>query len=349
VEVQLKFIDEVVVFLSSGKGGRGQLSFRREKFVPRGGPDGGDGGAGGAIVLEAMARRNTLIDYRRARHHRAQDGVSGGKRQMTGARGQDLVLGVPVGTVVYDDETQEQLSDLDQEGARWVLPGGEGGLGNMHFKTSSNRTPRQTTPGGESVELRVRLELKLLADVGLLGFPNAGKSTFLSAVTAAQARVADYPFTTLVPQLGVVRVSEGRTFVVADIPGLIDGAAEGAGLGHQFLRHVERCKAYIHLVAPDGYDGTAVSRYESIRRELAAFDATLPKRPQVVVLSKIDILTPDELTRQCRDLSAAAGSKVFPISSVTGEGVPALIHAIWQFLEQQTVDGTDERDETDEP
>jgi GTP-binding protein len=329
----VKFIDEVVIFVASGKGGDGHLSFRREKYVPRGGPDGGDGGDGGSVILEATSRRNTLIDYRRFRHHRAGDGEKGGYQQMTGARGADTVLPVPLGTLVFDEETGEFLADLATEGETWVLAGGSGGLGNVHFKSSTNRTPRKTQPGWPATERTLRLELKLLADVGLLGFPNAGKSTLLSRVSAARPKVADYPFTTLVPQLGVVQLSNEQTFVMADIPGLIEGAADGAGLGHQFLRHVERCACFVHLVGPDDEDGTAVERFAALNRELAAYDRSLRRRPQFVVLSKIDLLSAEERERQVRALSSASGARVFAMSSVTGAGVAGLIEAVWRHVQ----------------
>lgn len=329
----MKFIDEVVIFVASGKGGDGHLSFRREKYVPRGGPDGGDGGNGGAIILEATSRRNTLIDYRRFRHHRADDGERGAGQQMTGAAGADKVLQVPVGTLIFDEETGEFLADLAAEGERWVLPGGSGGLGNVHFKSSTNRTPRKTLPGWPAEERTLRLELKLLADVGLLGFPNAGKSTLLSRVSAARPKVADYPFTTLVPQLGVVQLSNEQTFVVADIPGLIEGAAEGAGLGHQFLRHVERCACFMHLIAPDDEEQTAVQRFRALNRELALYDKSLRRRPQFLVLTKSDLLSAEQAASQSEALAEASGARVFVISAVTGAGVARLIEAVWRHVE----------------
>jgi GTP-binding protein len=330
----MKFVDQVVLYASSGAGGAGQMSFRREKFVPRGGPDGGDGGDGGALIIVSSPRRNTLVDYHRRPHQRAGDGVKGGKRQMNGARGQDLVLPVPVGTLIYDAETDELLADLATEGERWEIPGGKGGLGNIHFKSSTNRTPRQTRPPEPGTEMALRLELKLIADVGLLGFPNAGKSTFLSTVSAARPKVADYPFTTLVPSLGVVRLEDEQTFVVADIPGLIDGAAEGAGLGHQFLRHVERCGCYIHLVAIDPMDERAPEeRFAALNDELKAYESELFERPQIVALNKTDLVDAEELAELVAALEAVTGSRVFPVSNVTGEGIPALVGAVWQVLQ----------------
>ncbi|MCB9682466.1 MAG: GTPase ObgE [Alphaproteobacteria bacterium] len=338
----MEFVDEVVIFVRSGDGGAGAVSFRREKYVPRGGPDGGDGGHGGALVLEASARRNTLIDYARRRHHRAEGGRPGAKKQMYGAGGADLVCEVPVGTLVFDDETGDLLADLDVDGARWALPGGRGGLGNMHFATATNRTPRFAQPGEPGTEMVLRLELKLLADVGLLGFPNAGKSTFLSRVSAARPRVADYPFTTLVPQLGVVELGTRQTFVVADIPGLIEGAADGAGLGHQFLRHVERCACYLHLVSPDPWEASPADKLVALDTELELYGAGLPERPQVVALNKIDTLSPEELATHVAELEAVTGGPVYPISGVTGQGVPELVAALWAIVEARREAGDDE-------
>lgn len=335
----MKFLDLARVTIRSGSGGAGCVSFRREKFIEFGGPDGGDGGRGGALIFEATTHRNTLIDYRRYRHQRAGDGVRGGRRQMNGAAGKPKHCPVPVGTAIYNADTGELLADLAQEGARWELPGGDGGLGNVHFKSSTNRTPRKATPGWPGAELRLRLELKLLADLGLLGFPNAGKSTFLGRVSAARPKVADYPFTTLVPQLGVVPREDAQAFVIADIPGLIEGAAEGAGLGHRFLKHVERCAGYIHLVAP--YDGPedVAHRFGALNAELLAYaeshDASLAKRPQLVVLTKVDTLSDDERAALVAELQQVAGSRVFPISCVTGEGVEDLLHAAWSLVQSQ--------------
>lgn len=329
----MKFIDEAVVFVKSGKGGDGKVSFRREKYVARGGPDGGDGGDGGPVIFEATIRRNTLVDYHRKRFWHADDGVPGGKSQMHGANGEGLVMQVPLGTMLYDDDTGELLADLENEGDRHVIPGGAGGAGNIHFKSSSNRTPRIAKPGKEGDEITVRMELKLMADVGLLGFPNAGKSTFLSRVSAARPKVADYPFTTLVPQLGQVRIDDQRAFVVADIPGLIEGAAEGHGLGHQFLRHVERCGCYLHLVNADPWEDAPVKKVQALNDELRRYGAGLFRRPQVIVLNKIDSLSDEAREEAMAALQEATGSKVFPISSRTGEGIPELVVALWKVLE----------------
>jgi GTP-binding protein len=331
----MKFIDEVVIFAASGRGGDGHVSFRREKYVPRGGPDGGDGGEGGAVVFVADGHKNTLIDYRRKRHYRASDGVKGGQNQLYGAKGKDTTCYVPIGTVLFDDDSGELLADLREQGASWSLKGGRGGLGNMHFRSSTNRTPRQFVPGGESVEKRIRLELKILADAGLLGYPNAGKSTFLARVSAARPKVADYPFTTLTPQLGVVALADAQTFVLADIPGLVEGAAEGAGLGIQFLRHLERCGVFLHLVAPDDDEATAVYRYVTLREELATYGGGLADRAEVVVLSQVDRLQPDEVAEQVAALSEACGQPVLALSSVTGVGVRDVVGAIWAELQRQ--------------
>lgn len=332
----MKFIDEVLIQVASGAGGKGHVSFRREKYVPRGGPDGGDGGTGGSVVFVADGHRNTLIDYRRKRHWRAEDGEPGGKKQMYGAKGADCVCTVPIGTLIFDAESGELLADLDVQGATWELAGGRGGLGNMHFRSSTNRTPRQHLPSGPGVEKVLRLELKLLADVGLLGFPNAGKSTLLGRVSAARPKVADYPFTTLTPQLGVVELADRQTFVLADIPGLVEGASEGAGLGHQFLKHLERCGCFIHLVSPDPEDGGPLVRYHALRAELAAYSDNLAARPQIVALNKADTLDEEEreaLVAQLR--RASEGSKFFLVSARSGEGIPALIVAVWKVIAAQ--------------
>lgn len=330
----MRFIDEVEFVIASGAGGDGCISFRREKYVPRGGPDGGDGGRGGAVIVEATTRRNTLSDFRRNRVYRAPNGQPGSGRQMYGAAGEDLVLLVPVGTVLYDVDTGELLADLDADGARWVVPGGAGGLGNMHFKTATRQTPHYATEGKPGTEVRVRAELKLLADVGLLGFPNAGKSTFLSRISAARPKVADYPFTTLVPQLGVVELAPGESFVVADIPGLVEGAAEGVGLGHRFLKHVERCAVYVHLVAPDAPDGDPVSLRHALDRELEAYDPELRERPQIVVLSKIDLLDEPGRARWIRALEASGDAPVRAISAVTGEGIRDLVRELHGYVKR---------------
>jgi GTP-binding protein len=332
----MKFIDEVVIQVFSGAGGAGHVSFRREKYVPRGGPDGGDGGAGGAVIFYADSHRNTLIDYRRKRHWRAGDGVPGGKKQMYGHKGTDCMCAVPVGTMIFDDATGQLLADLAVEGEQFEIPGGRGGLGNMHFRSSTNRTPRQSLPPGPPEERTLRLELRLLADVGLLGFPNAGKSTLLSRLSAARPKIADYPFTTITPQLGVVELGDRSTFVLADVPGLIEGAAEGAGLGHQFLRHLERCGCYIHLLSPESEDETEpVERYVILMEELARFGAGLDQRPQVVVINKIDLLDAPARARLKRELQALTDHDVHLVSGVTGEGLGPMVASVWAILEAQ--------------
>lgn len=338
----MRFIDEVEFIVASGAGGDGCISFRREKYIPRGGPDGGDGGRGGSVIFEATTRRNTLSDFRRNKAYRARSGQPGGGRQMTGASGEDLVLLVPVGTVLYDADTDELLADLDAAGARWVIPGGSGGLGNIHFKSATRQTPRYATEGKPGIEIRVRAELKLLADVGLLGFPNAGKSTFLSRISAARPKVADYPFTTLVPQLGVVELEPGESFVVADIPGLVEGAAEGVGLGHRFLKHVERCAVYVHLVAPDAPEGGPVELREALDRELEAYDPELLQRPQIVVLSKIDLLSDEEQERLVEALQQDDSRPVRAISAVTGKGIRELVWELYRYVQLARDRGSDD-------
>lgn len=330
----MRFVDEATVYVKSGDGGKGQMSFRRERFIARGGPDGGDGGDGGAIIFEASERRNTLVDYRYHPHIKGNAGQPGGKYQMTGARGKPKHCLVPVGTYIYDAETDELLADLGEVGQTYTIPGGRGGLGNIHFKSSTNRTPRYAQPGEPGTELTLRMELKLIADVGLLGFPNAGKSTFLGKVSAARPRVADYPFTTLVPQLGVVRLEDEQTFVLADIPGLIEGASEGHGLGHTFLKHIERCACYIHLIAIDPHDPLdPVERYDKLNHELKQYGEAVSKRAQVVVLNKTDLADPEEVATWVEALEARTGAKVFAISGITGDGVSKLVGAVWQVVQ----------------
>ncbi|TNE86322.1 MAG: GTPase ObgE [Deltaproteobacteria bacterium] len=331
----MKFKDEISFLCSAGTGGDGIVHWRREKFVPRGGPDGGDGGRGGSVIFEATRQRNTLIDFRFNKHYRAGDGQAGMGNRMNGPSGEDLVLPVPLGTLIFNDETDELLADLTAEGETFVLEGGKGGLGNWHFKSSRNRTPEKATSGREGESYRLRLELKLIADVGLLGFPNAGKSTFISRISAAKPKIAAYPFTTLVPNLGVVHIGEGDSFVVADIPGLIRGAAEGEGLGHQFLKHVERCGLYIHLVSPEEWDGSPASRFADLNEELRKYGDELANRPQLVALSKIDTVTEEEASRIAAELAEAAGCQVFPISSVTGAGLRELVGSAYTLLNQQ--------------
>ncbi|HJU20641.1 MAG TPA: GTPase ObgE [Stellaceae bacterium] len=323
----MKFLDQCKIYVKSGDGGAGAASFRREKFIEFGGPDGGDGGKGGDIVFVAADNLNTLIDYRYRQHFRAPDGSRGGKRERTGGGGEDLVLKVPAGTQILDEDNRQVLADLVRAGQRFVfLRGGDGGFGNAHYKSSTNRAPRRADPGRPGREAWVWLRLKLIADIGLVGLPNAGKSTFLAAVSQARPKVADYPFTTLKPQLGVVRRRD-EEFVVADLPGLIPGAAEGAGLGTRFLGHVERCAAILHLV--DGTAGDVVGAYRTIRRELAQYGHGLAAKPEIVGLNKSDALTPAEAAAKTKRLARAApGSQVLALSGATGAGVPEALDAL---------------------
>ena len=334
----MKFVDEATIKVAAGDGGNGCVSFRREKFIPFGGPDGGDGGDGGSVWLVADDSINTLVDFRYERSFRAGRGENGKGRNMTGARGEDLEIRVPVGTMVYDEDTGELIGDLVEPGQRLeVAQGGWHGIGNARFKSSTNRAPRQSTPGTPGEQRTLRLELKLLADVGLLGLPNAGKSTLIRSISAARPKVADYPFTTLYPNLGVVRVGSHQSFVVADIPGLIEGAAEGAGLGIRFLKHLARTRLLLHLIDVVPMDGTdPVEQARTIVAELAKYSPELAARPRWLVLNKIDLLPPGERDAVCDRIVAELGwsGPVFRISAATGEGTEALVHAIMQHLEQ---------------
>jgi GTP-binding protein len=334
----MKFVDEALIEVIAGDGGNGIASFRREKYVPRGGPDGGDGGRGGSIYLRADRNINTLIDYRYARIHRARRGENGRGADKYGRGADDVVLRVPVGTVVLDAEDGSRLADLAADGqAALVAKGGVGGLGNIHFKSSTNRAPRQHTDGEKGEHRRLRLELRVLADVGLLGMPNAGKSTLIRAISAARPKVADYPFTTLAPSLGVVRVDDQRSFVVADIPGLIEGAAEGAGLGHQFLRHLQRTRLLLHVVdlAPLDGESDPVSDARAIVRELGRYDAALGKKPRWLVLNKIDLIDPDRRDREVAEFVRRFRWKgpVFAVSAINGGGCRELVYAVQAWLE----------------
>ncbi len=334
----MKFIDEAIVKVKAGNGGRGAIGFRREKFVPFGGPDGGDGGAGGSVWLRAQQGMNTLVDYRVQRTFRGGNGQPGAGQDCTGRGGDDLFVPMPIGTVVIDDDTGEMLGDLSRAGQTLlVAKGGKGGWGNQRFKSSTNRTPRQSGPGlpGEARSLRV--ELRLLADVGLLGLPNAGKSTLIRAVSAARPRVADYPFTTLYPQLGVVAVGPLKSFVMADIPGLIEGAAEGAGLGIRFLKHLQRTRVLLHLVdiAPLDPDADPVEGARAIVKELKKFSPELAKKKRWLILNKIDLLSGDELENRCTEIVRRLRFKgpVFRISGATGAGTRELCQAVMNELE----------------
>jgi GTP-binding protein len=336
----MKFVDEAVIEVHAGKGGDGVASFRREKFVPRGGPDGGDGGRGGSIYAVADRNLNTLIDYRYARIHRARNGEKGQGSDCYGRSAPDITLRVPVGTIVSDFDTGAVIADLDHHEARALLAkGGQGGLGNLHFKSSVNRAPRQFTHGEPGDSRKLKLELKVLADVGLLGLPNAGKSTFIRAVSAARPKVADYPFTTLQPNLGVVRVDESRSFVIADIPGLIEGAAEGAGLGHQFLRHLARTRLLLHIVdlAPLEPERDPVADARAIVAELEKYDAELYHKPRWLVLNKADLLSEDARDKAMQAFVRKLGWKgrTFTISALTGYGCRELVHAVVDHLDRQ--------------
>jgi GTP-binding protein len=333
----MKFVDEAFIDVIAGDGGNGMASFRREKFIPRGGPDGGDGGRGGSIFAEADENINTLIDYRFARIHRADKGGNGGTADCYGRGAEDIVLRMPIGTTITDAETGTLIADLTHHGDRALIAkGGAGGLGNLHFKSSVNRAPRQKTNGEPGENRRVQLELKVLADVGLLGYPNAGKSTLVRAVSAAKPKVADYPFTTLAPSLGVVRIDYGRAFVIADIPGLIEGAAEGAGLGHQFLRHLQRTKLILHLVdiAPFDPDADPVKEARALAGELKKYDMELFSKPRWLVFNKVDLLDKKEADARIKDaLRRLRWTKPwFAISGMNSTGTQEMVRAIGEHL-----------------
>jgi GTP-binding protein len=332
----MKFIDEVKIHAKAGDGGRGCLSFRREKFVPLGGPDGGDGGRGGDVWFEVDIALSTLLDLRYKQHLKAQNGAPGMGKNMHGKSGEDLIIKVPPGTLVYDDDSGDLLADLTKAGQRMpLLKGGQGGRGNARFLTSTNRAPRHTQPGTPGEERTLRLQLKLLADVGLVGRPNAGKSTLIASVSAARPKIADYPFTTLVPNLGVVRHGDFRSFVMADIPGLIEGASDGIGLGTRFLRHIERTDLLLHLVDLSGLqEGDPVDNFDQINNELARYNPTLSERPMVVVFTKQDITEVREQTDKIRPVFVARGLRTLAISAVTREGLPELVTTVSRELER---------------
>jgi GTP-binding protein len=350
----MKFVDEATIEVIAGKGGNGVASFRREKFIPKGGPDGGDGGRGGSIYALADRNINTLIDFRYARLHRARNGENGRGSDQYGAAAPDITLRVPVGTVVHDADSGEQLFDLNRHGERVTLAaGGAGGMGNIHFKSSVNRAPRQWTPGREGEQRRLRLELKVLADVGLLGLPNAGKSTLISKISNARPKIADYPFTTLHPNLGVVRTSASRSFVVADIPGLIEGASEGAGLGHLFLRHLSRTRVLLHLVDVSSPDPDcdpveqAAADARAIVEELRLYDAQLYAKPRWLVLNKLDMVAdPEDVTRRlCAALDWTG--PVFGISALDGNGTRELIWGLQDWLDEERLRAQRAQDQAD--
>jgi GTP-binding protein len=343
----MKFVDEARIDVLAGNGGNGIVSFRREKYIPFGGPDGGDGGRGGSVWAVADRNINTLVDYRFARKHQARNGEHGRGSDQYGAAAADVWLRMPVGTLVYDEDTGELMADLAHHGDQALLAkGGDGGFGNIHYKSSTNRAPRKATPGFPGEQRRLHLELRVLADVGLLGMPNAGKSTFIAAVSNARPKVADYPFTTLHPNLGVVRLAPEKSFVIADIPGLIEGAAEGAGLGLQFLRHLQRTGLLLHVVdmAPADPDADPVHDARAILKELRQYDASLYEKPRWLVLNKIDMIAPEErqtrvadFVRRLRGRGRSAlpvdADRVYPISALTREGCEMLCFAIFEYLQ----------------
>lgn len=332
----MKFLDLAKVYIRSGSGGNGCISFRREKYIEYGGPDGGDGGTGGSVIVEAIDNLNTLIDFRYQQHFFADNGQPGMGRQRTGKDGGDILLRVPVGTEILEEDQETLIVDLTEQGQTFELAkGGNGGWGNLHFKSSTNQAPRRSNPGQEGVERTIWLRLKLIADVGLLGLPNAGKSTFLAATSNARPKIADYPFTTLHPNLGVVGV-DGYEFVVADIPGLIKGASDGKGIGDRFLGHVERCSALLHLV--DGTSDTPGEDYQTIIDELEAYGGALAEKPRITVLNKTDALGPELSEMQSDILTEAAGSPVTTMSGVSGEGVTEVLRALNQLVRGQPAD-----------
>ncbi len=344
----MHFLDQAKIYIRSGAGGAGAVSFRREKYVEYGGPDGGNGGKGGDIVFEAVAGLNTLIDFRYTQHFKAPRGGGGAGKNRTGAAGEDLVIKVPIGTQVLDEDRETVLLDLTEPGQRVVLlEGGMGGRGNASYKTSTNRAPRQHQPGIPAEEMWVWLRLKLLADAGLVGLPNAGKSTFINKITNTKAKVGDYAFTTLRPQLGVVQ-HRNREFVLADIPGLIAGAAEGAGVGDRFLGHIERCRVLIHLIDIQGVD--PAEAMDVVEEELAAYGEGLDEKPRLIALNKVDLADAELVKAFTKELKAAGAKKVFPISGATGKGMDALLDAVIDHLPASTVterpDG--EREEADD-
>ncbi|NBD07882.1 MULTISPECIES: GTPase ObgE [Corallococcus] len=331
----MKFVDEVRIYVKAGDGGNGAVSFRREKFIERGGPNGGDGGNGGSVLFVANPQLTTLLDYRYQQHHRAKSGEHGMGSDCNGHGAEDLVLQVPVGTLIRNEATGELLVDLSDPGQEFVAAkGGRGGLGNMNFATSTRQTPRFAQDGTQGEEITLRLELKLLADVGLLGFPNAGKSTFISRVSRARPKVADYPFTTLVPNLGMVQYKDNLSFVMADIPGIIEGASEGVGLGHQFLRHVERCKVLVHLIdmGAEGEGRKPLDDFNILNTELKKYSAELASKPQVVAANKQDLTEARERLGPFTEALRRRGIRVYPVSCATGEGMQALMDAVAEVL-----------------
>jgi GTPase len=347
IEARMKFLDQAKIYIRSGNGGAGAVSFRREKFIPFGGPDGGDGGKGGDIWIEAADGINTLIDYRYQQHHKAATGGHGMGKNRHGADGQDIVLRVPTGTQVLDEDKETLIADLSTAGMRVLLArGGNGGFGNEHFKSSVNQAPRHANPGQEGEERTLWLRLKLIADAGLVGLPNAGKSTFLRAVSAATPKVADYPFTTLHPHLGVVSLGEGARFVMADLPGLIEGAAEGAGLGTRFLGHAERCVALVHLI--DITQDDPVGAYRTVRHELESYGEELGEKPELVALNKIDALPAEDAEFIREEFAKEIGKDTRLVSGVSGAGVRELVNEIAAMLRERVQDETGPQEDPDD-
>ena len=342
----MKFLDLAKVYIRSGSGGAGAVSFRREKFIEYGGPDGGDGGNGGSVIAECVDGLNTLIDFRYQQHFFAKNGGSGMGQQRTGARGDDIILRVPAGTEILDEDQETVLAELDETGQRFVIAkGGNGGFGNLHFKTSTNQAPRRANPGQAGIERTIWLRLKLIADAGLLGLPNAGKSTFLAATSNARPKIADYPFTTLHPNLGVVGI-DNTEFVMADIPGLIEGAHEGRGLGDLFLGHVEKCAVLLHLI--DATDGNFLDNYKTIIHEIAAYGGHLSEKPMIVALNKVDALDDEERAFYKEELEAQSDAEVLLLSAVSREGVPEVLRALRRVIDQ-THAAAQKQDEDDTP
>ena len=342
----MHFLDEAKIYLKAGDGGAGAVSFRREKFIPMGGPDGGNGGRGGSIIVRAVGSLNTLIDFRYQQHFKARIGMHGTGRQCSGESGEDIVLQVPVGTQIFEEDGETLIADLTRVDEKVVLAkGGLGGQGNMNFKSSTNQAPRYAQPGTEGEERWVWLRMKLICDAGLLGLPNAGKSTFLAATSRAKPKIADYPFTTLKPQLGVVYVDD-REFVLADIPGLIEGAHEGAGLGTRFLKHIERCRVLLHLI--DGTQEDVAGAYRTIRHELESYSELLAEKPEIVVLNKIDALTPDEITERRAALAAVTGGDVYTISGATKTNISPLLRDLLAIIDTARSDGETHDDSFDD-
>lgn len=344
----MKFLDEAKIYIKSGDGGAGCVSFRREKYVEFGGPDGGNGGRGGDVIFEAVDNMNTLIDFRYQQHFKAQKGMHGAGRNKTGPDGDDVIIKVPVGTQILDEDKETILIDMTKKGERVLfLKGGDGGFGNAHYKSSTQQAPRKSLPGWPGQEMALWLRLKMIADAGLVGMPNAGKSTFLSVVSNAKPKIADYPFTTLHPNLGVIKIGS-YDFVMADIPGLIEGAHEGVGLGHRFLGHVERTNVLLHLI--DGTDEDVVENYKTIRHELEKYDEILGKKPEIIGLNKIDSLTDEEIEEKLSALRTVTESEIVPLSCVAQKNVESLLFKVASFIEENKVieDDTDETDDIED-